>query len=111
MATKSPASRSATSSATQPASKPPQSRYSLFNSGKAATGCHGAVALDTFNTRVDDEMVKIARGDFIPSEIVMTWPLANRLAMGTSARVRYFVSEAEVREMFPELEPAEAGAA
>jgi hypothetical protein len=41
----------------------------------------------------------IARGEFIPREVVMSWPLQNRLAMGTSARVRYFVSEPEAREV------------
>ena len=108
MVTKSQASRSGTSSATRPARKgePTRSQYSLAAAGKATTGLYGAIALDTFKTMVDDELQTIFRGQFIPSDLVMTWPLRNRLAMGTSARVRYFVSEAEALEAFPPA-PAE----
>lgn len=107
MVTKSPASRSATSSATRRPRNAGEgtaglfqtSQYTLTSTGKTQTGCFGAVALVAFRTKISGEVKDIARGEFIPREVVMSWPLQNRLAMGTSARVRYFVSEPEAREV------------
>ena|ERR1035437_2912798 len=109
MVTKSPVPRSATSSAAQPAKGDggglfKTSRYTLANTGRTETGCYGAIALSSFNTKVDGKMKDIKRGEIIPAKLVMTWPLANRLAMGTSARVRYFVTEAEADEAAREME-------
>ncbi len=110
MAIKSPALRSATSSATQPPRNPGlfQSPYTLASTGKTETGRFGAIALVAFPTLVNGKMKSIARGEFIPPEITMEWPLQNRLAMGTSARVRYFVSEGEALDAFPKEAAAAA---
>ena len=77
------------------------SPYSLAESGKTQTGQFGAVALVAFKTKIPGKegLTDIPRGAYIKPEIVMGWPLANRLAMGTSARVRYFLSEAERAEV------------
>jgi hypothetical protein len=79
--------------------------------GRLATGSYGAIAIVEFKTKVGGVMVTIPRGGFIPASVVLEWPLQNRLAMGTSERVRYFVSEGEAREAFPEEFPEATQAA
>lgn len=112
MATKSPESRSGTSSTTRRASNGAglftRSPYALASTGRDQIGQFGALALIEFPTRIGDAFVKVARGEVIPAEVVMAWPLPNRLAMGRTERVRYFESPAEAAEALGTTEAAAA---